>query len=380
MQIPLETIAGLAPNKLENHRATRYRADEQALELSAFGARNGPVVVSLYEFLSELAGIVGSDQDLEEPAPLLAFVARHDVGDLVQRLRRLRADSEGDQLAEALHDIRGGAMTALLVQLSRLGRVPHRAEMARALSIYTRDHMKMMRNVVSDLDEAGRARDLALLPHSLGDLARALREFTATVGEQQVVVDVSCPAGAVIADSCVECAAIDRVAYNFLNNAARYADRPRIALWLVVLESDLRVAVVNSVSVAQRDVLVELLANDPNALFGSFTTSGSGHGLRIVSELVGRAYGVPSTEALIKGGYVGAKVVEDGFVGWFHWPLSGAREGPGIQGGAAGRASFGPMSCTTDSPSLPTTPRTFRSVTSCWSAARAALSKVHRGS
>lgn len=95
-------------------------------------------------------------------------------------------------------------------------------------------------------------------------MARKPAAWGRGVGEQQVVVNVSCPAGAVIADSCVECAAIDRVAYNFLNDAARYADRPRIALWLV--------------------------------LFGSFTTSD----------------------------YVGAKVVEDGFVGWFHWPLSGA--------------------------------------------------------
>ena len=324
MQISLETISKLAPPKLENHRTTRYRAEEQAIELSAFGAESSPVVVSLYEFLSELASIVGSDQDLEDAAPLTAFAARHDVGELLHRLRRLRADDEGDHLAEALHDIRGGAMTALFVQLSRLARVPYRPEMARALSIYARDHMKMMRNVVRDLDAAARARDLELLPHSLGDLARALAEFTATVDDQPVVVDVSCTSVAVIADSCVECAAIDRVVYNFLNNAARYADQPRISSWLVALESDLRVAVANSISPAQRDVLVELLAKDPNALFGSFTTSGSGHGLRIVSELVGRAYGLVSTEALTEGGYVGAKVVEDGFVGWFHWPLSGA--------------------------------------------------------
>lgn len=322
--IPLDTISRLAPPKLENHRTTRYRSDEQALELSAFGKGNSRVVVALYDFLSELAGIAGSNHDLEDPAPLLAFVARHDIDDLVQRVRRLTAEGDDDHVAEALHDIRGGAMTALFVQLSRLPRTPYRAEMARALAIYTRDHMKIMRNVVSDLDAAARARDLALLPHVLDDLAHALGEFTANVGEQQVIVDVSCPAGAVIAESCVECSAIDRVAYNFLNNAARYADRPLIAAWLVVLESDLRVAVANSISAQQRAMLVDLLAGDPNALFGSFTTSGSGHGLRIVSDLVGRAYGVASTEALIRGGYIGAKIVEHGFVGWFHWPLSAA--------------------------------------------------------
>lgn len=324
MHISLETVTALAPAKLENLRATRYRAEEQAVDLGALGAENAPIVVSLYAFLSELAALVGGERDVEDPAPLLAFLARHDMGDLLLRLRRLRADGADPHIAEALHDIRGGAMTALFVQLARLERTPYRAEMARALHIYTRDHMKMMRNVVKDIDPPARARDVAPLAHSLDDLARALSEFTATVDGQQVLVDVSCSGAAVIADSCVECSALDRVAYNVLNNAARHADSPRVAASLVVLESDLRVAVANSISQEQRDVLEELLARDPDALFGSFTTSGSGYGLRIVSELVGRAYGVETTDALTRGGYVGAKLVDEGFVGWFHWPLSGA--------------------------------------------------------
>jgi glutathione S-transferase len=323
--ISLEAISRLAPTALANHRPDRYRADEQAVELSAFGPADAAVITSLYELLSELAGVVGADQDLADPAPLLAFVARQELSDFLHRLRRLGANHrESDHLAEALHDIRGGAMTALFVQLSRLGRVPYREEIARALAIYTRDHMKMIRNVVRDLDPAARARDLALLPHSLGDLARALREFTGVVGEEPVVVDLVCTVEGVVAESCVECAAVDRIAYNLLNNAVRYADRPAIAAWLLALESDLRVVVANSVSAAQRAVLVDVFEKDPNALFGSFTTSGSGYGLRILSELVGRAYGVASTETLIKNGYIGAKLVEDSFVGWFHWPLSGA--------------------------------------------------------
>lgn len=137
-------------------------------------------------------------------------------------------------------------------------------------------------------------------------------------------MDVSCTIVAVIADRCMECAAVDRAAYNLLNNAARHAARPRIAARLVALETDLRVAVANAISPEQRARLVALLAEDPAALFGSYTTTGSGHGLRIVSELVGRAYGVPSVKVLTEGGYVGTRVVEDGFVAWFHWPLSGA--------------------------------------------------------
>ena len=322
MPISLEAILQLAPPALANHRADRYRAEEQAVELCAFGTEDAAVITSLYGMLSELAGVVGGEHDLADPAPLLAFVARQKVPDFVQRLRHVGA--EDLHLAEALHDIRGGAMTALFLQLSRLGRVPYSVEMGRALAIYTRDHMKMMRNVVKDLDLAARARDLAASPHSLGDLAHALRELTGTVGGESVVVEVVCTAEGVVAESCVECAAIDRIAYNLMNNAVRYADRPAIAAWLLTLESDLRVVVANSISSEQRAVLVDLLEKEPAALFGSYSTSGSGYGLQIVSELVGRAYGVASTETLTTNGYIGAKLVEDTFVSWFHWPLAGA--------------------------------------------------------
>ena len=326
MALSLETISLLAPSPLENCRSTRYRADEQAIGLSALSPPDRPVVVAIYEMLVELHAIVGGDAGLDDPAPLLEFVERHEIGELVQRVRRLGAEQQADaHLAEAIHDIRGGALTALVVHLLRLGRVRYRSDVARTLFIATRDHMKMMRNVVLDLDPVARERDLAFRPHSLGELARALREFTATAaGNEAVVVDVACTAEGIIAESCVECAAIDRVAYNLLNNAARYADRPTISVWLLTMKSDLRVAIANSISGEQRGIVSEQLAESASSLFGSFTSSGSGYGLRIVSELVGRAYGVASIETLVTAGYVGAKVEGDTFVTWFHWPLAGA--------------------------------------------------------
>lgn len=326
MTLSVETIVQLAPATLENQRGTRYRAEEQAIELRALSTDDQPVVMAIYAMLRELEGIVGGDAGLDDPAPLHAFVATHDPGALVHRIRRLGATHQADaHVAEAIHDIRGGALTALFVHLMRFGRAPYRSDLARSLFIAARDHMKMMRNVVVDLDPVGRERDLAFRPHSLGELARALREFTATsTGNEPVVVDVSCTTEAVIAESCVECSAIDRVAYNLLNNAARYADRPAIDAWLVSMDSDLRVAIANSVSAEQRKIVEEQLAASSSSLFESFTTSGSGHGLRIVSELVGRAYGVASIETLTNAGYVGARIVEDSFVTWFHWPLAGA--------------------------------------------------------
>ena len=323
MTISRETVADLARADLVNNRPVRYRAEEQGLALSGFAAADREQIVSLYAMLIELDGIVSVEGGLDDAAPLTAFSARHGVGDLVYALRRLGAGNHDPRIAEALHDIRGGALTALFVQLSRAARVPYRSDMARGIAIGTRDHLKIMRNVVPELDAPARERDLALRPHSLGELASALREFTATVGSARVVAAVDCPdEEAIIAETCVECAAVDRVAYNLLNNAARYASRPAVDVSLALLERDLRVAVANPVSEEQRLILEERLASDPASLFEGFTTSGSGFGLRIVSDLVARAYGVASLRTLTAEGYVGARVVGDTFVSWFHWPLS----------------------------------------------------------
>lgn len=303
----------------------RARHRRAAVEASGFSESDRAIVVRIYSMLSELVAVVGGGDELTDPAELLAFAARPDVSELAVVARQLGASIRGDDLlAEAVHDIRGGALSAVFLLLTRSGRGPLRSDLARSLALMARDHMKMMRNVAKDLDGPGRVRDLTFRPHSLDELARALREFTATVDDQPVVVEVACKDDRVISESCVECAAIDRVAYNLLNNAVRYTDRPLVRAWLLTLRADLRVVIANSVSEAHRKVVAEQLDRDRGALFGSFTTSGSGHGLRIVSELVGRAYGVAEVDALTREGYIGAKLADDTFLSWFHWPLAGA--------------------------------------------------------
>ncbi len=326
-----EQIATLAPRAFENQRATRYRADEQAIPAAALIAEELDTVLGLYGVLGEIeeAACREEQRQGEGAESLQACLARHDLDRLLGRIRRLGATSGGDaRLASAIHDIRGGALTTLFVHLAWFARAPQRLDTRRALCVAARDHRKMMRNVLLDLDPEARARDLAYVPHSLDELARALREFSGRIHDEPVAVDVDVDTGGdapvVIAESCVECAAIDRVAYNLLNNAVRHADRSPISVWLQTLEHDLRVTVANAIAPEQRSALEVTLAERPAALYGSFTTTGSGHGLGIVADLVGRAYGLTATASLVEGGYVGARVVEDTFVTWFHWPLAGA--------------------------------------------------------
>ncbi len=282
------------------------------------------MVVYLYALLAELESVVrpSSAGSPESGEALAAFLGRYDLADLISQIRTLGTHDE--RLASSIHDIRGGALTTLFVQLARAGRGPYRAELARAIHLGTRDHMKMMRNVVRDLDAFARERDLSLIPHSLGDLVNAICEFTGTVGDECVVVKVDARAEGTIAESCVEVSAIDRAVYNLLNNAVRYTNHPEIHVWLVPLPRDLRVVVANLVSEAHQAALREALARDPSAPFGTFTTSGSGHGLRIVADLVGRAYGISTVEALTQGGHVGTALHGEVFLSWFHWPLGGA--------------------------------------------------------
>ena len=322
VDIRREEITRLAEPSLPNHRVSRYRGEEQVVELVALAESDRTLVGSLYGTLQELAALVA--QEPLDAEALRAFAAREDVQGLVHQLGRLGRDVDDDVLAAAIHDIRGGALTALFVQLARVRRaVPH-ADLARSLSIMARDHMKMMRSVVKDLDPALRVRDLARRTHSLTELGQALQEFTGEVAGARVAIELTCDALADITESCVECAAVDRAAYNLLNNAVRHTDLPTIGVWLLTLGTDVRIAFANHVSAETRDRLAPVLADDPAALFGSFSTTGSGYGLRIVGDLVGRAYGVPSVGALTSGGYVGVKLEGEHVISWFHWPVAGA--------------------------------------------------------
>ena len=321
VEIRREQIASLAQPSLPNQRTSRYRGEEQAVELEALPESDRALVRHLYETLQELASIVSGVADL--PA-LHAFSSRDDVADLVHRLRRLGERVDDDVLAAAVHDIRGGALTALFLQLARARRAVPSDDLGRSLAIMARDHLKMMRSVVKDLDPDRRVRDLALRPHSLQELGQALREFTAEVGGERVSIDLECDTAVDVTESCVECAAVDRAAYNLLNNAVRHTDRADVGVWLLTLGTDLRVAFANHVSAERRAQLEALLETDPAVLFGAYSSTGSGYGLRIVSDLVGRAYGVPSLGTLTSHGYIGVKLAGEYVISWFHWPLAGA--------------------------------------------------------
>jgi signal transduction histidine kinase len=323
MDHPAQDRLRFSSAALERRRATRYRGDDRAVPLAAFGEDDRETIVALYAVLSAIRQLA-RDPATDGGARVVARVAAVDLAAVVERVRRLGRDVTAPGLREVIHDLRGGAFNALVLQLSRFGPQAFRPAWLTSVDLLARDHQKMMRGLVEDLDPEARTRDLAPIPHSLSTMVEALAELPAKKGDLPLEIAVDCPFDATIAESCVEAGAIDRIVYNLLNNAIRHAEPPR--LWVAFSQAgdDLRVVVTNVVAAAQRGVLEEQLRAGAFPLFGAFSTTGSGQGLSIVTSLVGSAYGVPDTNELIRAGHVGAQLEGDAFSVWFHWPLGGA--------------------------------------------------------
>ena len=319
---PRDVVLALAASGLRNYRPSRCRDDDRALQLAAFAAPERETITSLYATLGDFRDALGVEAVMSA-AQRLAFR---------DRLSAVLGSSRGgaiftshavnELVAEALHDIRGGAMTALLLGMTDVATAARRGHDDSALLALVRDQRKIIRSVVKDVDPVGRERDALMVPHSLADLAASLSSFSRLTDVRALVLDVHRDADAVVAESCLEFAMLERAVFNLLNNAARHADADPVDVWLDPVAGNARVAVINHVSRADAEKLREVLATNSACLYTSFTTTGSGLGLGIVAEIVGSAYGLSETDELVAEEYVGTQIVDGSFVTWLHWPLS----------------------------------------------------------
>lgn len=312
-----DSLARVRTAQLRNYRATRYRSTEQAIPLTTFPTEYRGLFAALYADLRTLEMALETDEPVS--STLEPVAERLSQFSLSARELRARIDLN-EQLARAVHDIRGGALSALLLELqSCISEI--QPEPSGALKILVHDHMKIMRNLIEGIDENARQSDLARRPHSLAALAKGLQSFLVASEGDSAAAQFEVEDQALVADSCVEFTALERAAYNVLNNAVTHAGKSQIEMSVAVIEGHLRFAVGNDLRPEMLPLLSAKLAEDAAGLFGTFSTTGSGHGLRIVADLVGNAYGVTSLDELVAEGYIGTAVVNERFVAWMHWPV-----------------------------------------------------------
>lgn len=330
-QLPLApaTLSAIAPVQLVSHRTQRSTGTRLSVSLAEFNSADQATIGAIYQALTELLSTLEAAREdaAVSPEMIRMFTRRVSWGALIKAIQQLghADDQQMDQrLSAVMHDLRGGSLTALAVnmQLLELGMLAPNDSLR--LFFLTRDHLKMMRNGIYDLDGARYQRDLQQRPHSIRLLVEKWSAASYRLQNHVAEIVVDCRFDGIVSERCIEFAALDRVLYNLINNAVRFAANSRVYLSILPLETgqDVRFVVYNQATAEHQQRLHERFGDDLGQLFrGGFTTGGSGLGMRICAEFVMDAYGVGSVDRCVAEGYLGAQLREDHFIAWFHWPL-----------------------------------------------------------
>ena len=342
-----EALLALAPLRLPNLRKTRYQGDDLCVVLEGLTAQDQASIRWLYQALSELLFSIAdlSTDDDRKWQDVTRWLEQYPLDTLIERARELGTSSHeqhsSEALARAMHDIRGGALSSLLGRLELIERLPHVEKQLRTLFVLTRDHLKIMRNAVTGLDDTRRDADRKPKAHAMQLMLDKWHD--SVVGpnwqERPVRMSVDCRYEGPLTECCLESAAIDRIFYNLAANAARYSAGEQIEMTVFPVPNAagecLRFVLCNEVSERQAGYLQSLVDHrgadsvdrgSEASLFALFdpavSSTGSGLGLAVVAEFVAAAFGLRNPGVALRERYVGAVLDGLTFRVWFHWPTA----------------------------------------------------------
>jgi signal transduction histidine kinase len=327
----LDQLHALAPPSLPSYRNSRYFGDDNSVVLSDFTPADQAVIKDMYAALITLMELIRQQKDTGFDLPSLqALLAQLSWSALIQRLQHL-GDSLPEHIAahlgEAIHDIRGGSFAALSINLQMLGLGLVEHDDLLRIFFLVRDHLKIMRNAVRDIDPQRYQADWEQKLHNVKLIVEKWTNTIHKVSNTTARIDLDCRFDGNISERCLEFSALDRVLYNMVNNAVRHTADDVVYLSIFPANPDqphdVRFVIYNAITPAHRQILHDRFGANLNQVFGSgFTTGGSGLGLRICAHFVANAYGVHEFEQATGAGYLGAALLDDYFVNWFHWPVA----------------------------------------------------------
>ena len=324
-------LRGFLPDQLKNLRDRRYRGEDFDVALEDLAAEDQAHVRLLYAFVKDLYLQWGAMRDAPNWLAL-----RKSVSAVVSPPLSVSAKALGLQtvvqcadpvaaqaLGKVFHDLRGGALLPLQLY-ARMAEWDDDTAHLRSAAFLARDQAKIMRNVLPALDPAFRMADEAEKPHFMQAVVEKWDQFqfecsdTCSLGR----VQVNCEYDGLLASCCLEASAVDRVIYNYVNNAIRFTHVPAIDLEIVpVCDHAARWIVANRLSPDQARWLETQTHGDLSKLFrGGLSRGGNGLGLSNCADFVAAAFGLPSADAALEGQYLGAMVEDGWFRAWAHWP------------------------------------------------------------
>ncbi len=227
-------------------------------------------------------------------------------------------------LSGVLHDIRGGALHALLglIELQQI-RGDSKCYAENCVKA-ARNHANMIRDALIDIDSDTVKYDQIPHLYKITDFTDKWKGTIMTKGGREVAVSTSTEFHGKITPRCLETTLIDRILCNLVNNAARWASDGRVDIVIVSLSTSLvRLAVINKISADHEQWLHSKTNNDYRRLFsGGITRNGSGIGLNNCVTFVATTFGLGNSCEAIDGDYIGLKLIDHHFYSWFHWPVN----------------------------------------------------------
>lgn len=316
------------PEQVIQYRSERYIGENQGITLDSFSQLDRELTLKLYSLLKQSLNQVQHGIERQDPPGTLkkldALRWKETLETFSLRFgRELIPGVPKERARQILHDIRGSALSiaAGRVDLARLK--GNESEVADLYPIFyaIRDHLKILRNCVVDLDTERRERDLRLNHHSTALLREKWQSYVTPELEVEYIADYDGD----VSSCCLEFSSLERVLYNLINNGANHTADGKLRFFVTTVGPEAapsaKFALANRVEPEELRQMEERFGGQLGALFdGGFTIGGSGVGLSVVAQIVANAYGLEHPSESAELGYVGATVEDGEFLAWAHWP------------------------------------------------------------
>lgn len=323
-----ETYLSLAPTDLKVVRQNRYDGGGYSVRLKDFAPEDVSHIIQLYNAVKRIYDLwlyMRERPNFDLLQETIVKIADDDFISLSQSVGSFTYDSgiQSPMLRKVVHDIHGGSLTGLIGYATLLQEQPRKSLYIRKAIYLARDHAKMMRNAIVDLDVQVRRADESAKIHSITDFIDKLEEFRYQVASKSISIDIKSDFHGDISNRCLETSAIDRILYNLINNAGRFTCNNSIQVHILpVNDRVVRWVVRNAIHDEHKQWLIQKYSDSLHELFLAGTTRGSqGLGLSTCADFISSCFGVHPPAKAVEKGYIGARVIDNEFYAWFHWPI-----------------------------------------------------------
>lgn len=263
----------LAPASLRIHRDHRYDGSGFGLSLDKFMPTDRAIIDRLYRAVGGIDDLWHSMRNVPDYQRLADCLDVFEGGTLVEEARQLGAATEaaGGQdllLRKVVHDVRGGGLTFLIGMAGMARLAADDVPLLTSCALTARDHAKIMRNALVDLDLPRREADEAARTHDVAGMVTKWQGAVVRAGVQSATVKVTCEYHGAVTARCLETSAVDRILYNYISNAARFTADGQVQLTIFpVAEGMVRWVVSNSLTADQRGWLDKTTGADLRQLY-----------------------------------------------------------------------------------------------------------------